>query len=158
MLWTECCAEFVNNKITPDPTNIYLFKVNSRNARERCEINSKLSIKTSEWCQWRHSGVFIVNFEHISHFFLVFVFLTLNWKMFFGEWRQLTKAATGVILWKKGVFKNFANFTGKQLCWGLFLIKFYRTSFKNTYFEEHLRTTTSELRWFGVSIVKSESI
>ena len=23
---------------------------------------------------------------------------------------------------KKGVFKNFANFTGKHLCWSLFLI------------------------------------
>ena len=26
----------------------------------------------------RRSGVFIVNFEHISHFFLVFLLLTLN--------------------------------------------------------------------------------
>ena len=28
--------------------------------------------------QWRRSGVFIVNFEHISHLVLVFVLLTLN--------------------------------------------------------------------------------
>ena len=28
--------------------------------------------------QWRRSGVFIVNFEHISHFFLMYLFLTLN--------------------------------------------------------------------------------
>ena len=28
--------------------------------------------------QWRCSGVFIVNFEHISNFFLVFLLLTLN--------------------------------------------------------------------------------
>ena len=28
--------------------------------------------------QWRNSGVFIVNFEHISHLFSVFLFLTLN--------------------------------------------------------------------------------
>ena len=26
----------------------------------------------------RRSGVFIVNFEHISHFFLVFLLLTMN--------------------------------------------------------------------------------
>ena len=26
----------------------------------------------------RHSGIFIVNFEHISHLFLVFLLLTLN--------------------------------------------------------------------------------
>ena len=29
-------------------------------------------------CHWRRSGVFIVNFEHILHFFLVFLLLTLN--------------------------------------------------------------------------------
>ena len=27
---------------------------------------------------WRRSGVFIVNFEQISHFVLVFLLLTLN--------------------------------------------------------------------------------
>ena len=58
--------------------NIYLFKFNSRNTRKRCEIFSKLTIKTPERCQWRRSGVFIVNFEHISHLFLVFLLLTLN--------------------------------------------------------------------------------
>ena len=45
---------------------------------KRCEICSKLTIKTPERRQWRRSGVFIVNFEHISHLFLVFLFLTLN--------------------------------------------------------------------------------
>ena len=29
-------------------------------------------------CQWHRSGVFIVNFEHISHLVLVFLLLTLN--------------------------------------------------------------------------------
>ena len=29
-------------------TNIYLFKVNNRNSRKRCEICSKLKIKTPE--------------------------------------------------------------------------------------------------------------
>ena len=28
--------------------------------------------------QWRRSGIFIVNFEHISRLFLVFLSLTLN--------------------------------------------------------------------------------
>ena len=27
---------------------------------------------------WRHSGVFIVNFDHVSHLFLVFLLLTLS--------------------------------------------------------------------------------
>ena len=30
------------------PANIYLFKVNNRNTRKRCEICSKLTIKTLE--------------------------------------------------------------------------------------------------------------
>ena len=54
----------------------YMFKVNSRNIRARCEICLKLTIKTPERGQWRGSGVFIVNFKHISHFVLVFLLLT----------------------------------------------------------------------------------
>ena len=50
----------------------------NRNTRTRCELCSKLTIKTPERRQWRRSGVFIVNFEHISHLVLVFLLLTLN--------------------------------------------------------------------------------
>ena len=57
---------------------IYLLKGNNRNTRTRCEICSKLTIKTPERRQWRRSGVFNVNFEHISDIVLVFLFLTLN--------------------------------------------------------------------------------
>ena len=35
--------------------------------------------------QWLRFGVFIVNFEHISDFFLVFLFLTLSMYLFGGE-------------------------------------------------------------------------
>ena len=42
----------------------------------RCEICSELTIKTSERLHWRGSGVFIVNFEHISHPFLVLTIKT----------------------------------------------------------------------------------
>ena len=38
---------------------------------------SELIIKTPERRQWRRSGVFIVNFEHISHLVLVFLLLNL---------------------------------------------------------------------------------
>ena len=44
----------------------------------------KLTIKTSKQCQWPHSGVFIVNFEHISHLILVFLLLTLNMELLTG--------------------------------------------------------------------------
>ena len=54
------------------PVGNYMFKVNNRNSRARCEICSKLTIKNER------SGVFIVNIEHISHLVLVFLLLTLN--------------------------------------------------------------------------------
>ena len=60
------------------PAGIYLLKVTNRNTRTRCEICSKLTMKTPERRQWRRSGVFIANFEHISHLVLVFLLLTLN--------------------------------------------------------------------------------
>ena len=65
-------------KCTDSPAGIYLFKVNDRNTRTRREICSKLTIKTPERRQWRRSGIFIVNFEHISHLVLMFLLLTLN--------------------------------------------------------------------------------
>ena len=45
------------------PVGIYLFKVNNRNTRARCEKCSKLTIKTAERLAWRRSGVFIINFR-----------------------------------------------------------------------------------------------
>ena len=55
------------------PAGNYLFKVNNRNTRTRCEICSKLTIKKPEQCHWRCSGLFIVNFEHILQLVLVFL-------------------------------------------------------------------------------------
>ena len=55
-----------------------MFKVNNRNTRKSCEICSELTIKTPERRQGRRSGVFIVNLEHMSHLFLVFLLFTLN--------------------------------------------------------------------------------
>ena len=51
-------------------TGNYIFKVNNRNTRTRCEICSKLTFKGT--------GIFIVNFEHTSHPVLVFILLTLS--------------------------------------------------------------------------------
>ena len=50
---------------------------NNRNIRSRSEICSKLTIKTPERYEWHPSGVFMVNFEHISHLVLVFLLVTL---------------------------------------------------------------------------------
>ena len=60
------------------PAGNYMFKVNNRNTRTRCEICSKLTIKIPERCHWRRSGILIANFGHILHLVLVFLLLTLN--------------------------------------------------------------------------------
>ena len=63
---------------------------------------------------------------------------------------------------EKGAHKNFPDFTGKHMCWSLFLVKLqvfpgmqicqkrdsntgFFVKFINTYFEEHLRATASKL-------------
>ena len=44
----------------------YIFKVNNKNTRTRCEICSKLTIKIPEQTYLTpSSGVSIVNFEHV---------------------------------------------------------------------------------------------
>ena len=43
-----------------------MFNVNNRNIRTSCEICSKLTTKPPERSQWRHSGVFIVNFDQVN--------------------------------------------------------------------------------------------
>ena len=50
-----------------------LFKVHEKNSRERCEICSMLTTKQQNVINWYCSGVFIVNFELISHLALVFL-------------------------------------------------------------------------------------
>ena len=59
LLSTPCFCFFAfdnHNFCNHRPANIYLFKVNNRNTRKRCEICSKLTIKTPErrltsfWC------------------------------------------------------------------------------------------------------------
>ena len=59
------------------PVGNHMFKVNNKNTGTRCEICSKLTIKTTERREWRRSGVFIANFEHISYLVL-FLLLTLS--------------------------------------------------------------------------------
>ena len=44
------------------PANIFLVKVNNKNTRQRCEICSKLKLKTPE----PFSSVFIVHFEQAN--------------------------------------------------------------------------------------------
>ena len=50
------------------PANSYLFKANNRNTWKKV-WNFQMLIKTPKRHQWWCSGVFIVNFEHVLHFF-----------------------------------------------------------------------------------------
>ena len=63
-------------KTSNGPVGIYLLQVKNRNTRTMYETCSKLTIMTPERRHWRHSGVFIVNFQRISHLDLVFLLLT----------------------------------------------------------------------------------
>ena len=81
--YVELCNSHYFSKLIPCswdesyPPGIYLLKVSNRNTRTRCEVCSELTTKTPERRHCR-SGVFIVNFEHISHLVPVFLLLTLN--------------------------------------------------------------------------------
>ena len=72
--------------------------VNNRNTRTTCEICSKLTIKTQERREWHHSGVFIVNFGHISHLVLVLLLLTLNMQMPTGLFKKTILNSSNFIL------------------------------------------------------------
>ena len=52
---------------------IYLFKSNYGSTVTICEICSNLTMKSLVQHYWRGSGVFIVNYEEISHIVLVFL-------------------------------------------------------------------------------------
>ena len=55
-----------------------MLKVNNKNTRAWREICSKLTKKTPERGHWLRSGIFIANFEHMSHLVLVFLLLTFS--------------------------------------------------------------------------------
>ena len=78
-----------------NPVNIYLLIVNDRNTK-RCEICSKLIVNTPERRHWRWAGVFIVDFEHISHLALMFLLSTLNMQWATGKNQTCGKRNKGV--------------------------------------------------------------
>ena len=48
----------------------------------------------------RRSVVFIVNFEHISHLFLVLLLLSLKKQMLAGQYRIVTKGAIKICIYQ----------------------------------------------------------
>ena len=78
LLDVNCLGNNTASKMFDSPANIYLFKVNNRNTRKRCEICWKLTIKTPDdvvgivpvflYCYLKtflthFSGVFVGDFE-----------------------------------------------------------------------------------------------
>ena len=83
-----------------NPANIYFF--NNRNTRNRWEICSKSTKKTSEWSQWRRSGVFIVSFEQF-HFLSRVSFVDFEQEMLAGKLLKSNQVEIlGAQLWKLG--------------------------------------------------------
>ena len=93
------------------PTIIYLFKVNKRNLIKgnRFDICSKLTIETPEWRHWRRSGICIVNFEHISLLFLVFLLLIWPGKRLLGRLKHYSH-------WIKGYQKRTKIYVTSGIC------------------------------------------
>ena len=79
------------------PAGKYMSKVNNKNRTKR-EIYLTLTINDAIGAHWR-SGVFIVNFEHISQLVLLFLLLTLS--------RYIP---AGLVMIKKQVLELFFSF------------------------------------------------
>ena len=96
----------------PHEWNIFLFEVNNRNTRKEHKKSPK---KLPEQDHCRLSGVFMVNFKHISHCWIesVFVRFGLNFS-------RIDRSSRLQMFLKIGALKNFSNFTGKHLCSSLF--------------------------------------
>ena len=69
------CLEITMSKI---PAGNYMFKVNNRNTRTRCELFYKLTIKAAKRSHWIRCDVFFVNSEHISNLLLIFLLPNLS--------------------------------------------------------------------------------
>ena len=101
--------------INPFLADIYLFKVNINNTRIMSEICSELTINTSERYQWYCSGIFIVNFEQISHIVQVVLLLTLNKQMPAGhvakkKKKEIKNTHVSFVPWGK-VFSEIETWT-----------------------------------------------
>ena len=125
----------------------YLLKINNRNTRTRCEICSKLAIKTPERCQWCRPGVFIVNFEHIPHFVLVFLLLTLNMSRPTGIIDQLIIYSRSEHYWLNYWFLyDEVEIIGRFSEWWRYISKHLKT------FENEIKTMKTLAMWLAVHI------
>ena len=107
------CETLINIKIQrfelSFPTNNCLFKFNNRNSRKSYEICSELTIKTPERGHWRNFRVFIVNLEHISCLFLVFI---VDFEQLAACWNWTSNMQ---LKWKLSKAESYGNRTSCPL-------------------------------------------
>ena len=96
-----------------------MFKIKKKNTGTRCEICSKLTIKTPERRQFYIS---ISNSEHVLHFVLVLLKLTLNKQMLVG---LITGWELATLLKLALRFRNFLGFLTR-----LMVLKLGKKSYK----------------------------
>ena len=104
------------NKVEDDsfPAGIYLLEGNNRNTRTRCKICSKVTIKIPERRYWRRSGIFIFNFENISHLVLVVLLLTLPVGLLLLLYRLCSEKHV-CIFFRNGYFGKYGWFKEKRV-------------------------------------------
>ena len=91
----------LNSYLWPNfPVSFYLFKVNNRNRRKRCEICSKVTTKTPKRSHRHRSSVFIFNVQHFLHHSLVFLLFTVSMYLFSG----LIEVKISTDDWKTKIF------------------------------------------------------
>ena len=87
-----------------------------------------LTIKTSERSHWRRSDVFIINFEHISHFVLVFP--TGNWPLLMAAiWSRKEITAKKMKFYIKDFFLKCDKIFNFQRIWSHLLKKSFMLNF-----------------------------
>ena len=94
-----------------EPVNIYLFKVNNRNPRKRCEICSKILIWTAE--RHRYLWTCFISFSSAS---------IVDYEQVLFCWED-TKNEIAHYFQKQCRNNELTKFTWKHLCQSLFLIK-----------------------------------
>ena len=94
-----------------------MFKVDNTNTRERCEICSKLTIKTPERCNWHRFGLFIVTLNIFHTFFYCF----------YCYFEQVNVSWEGAILQLANLQNNwlYAEVINRSFHW----------NFQNSYFQ-----------------------
>ena len=100
---------------------------------------------------------FYAKINKIAHIFFTKVVLR-NWVVGLDPWKTahiIFRSRDLQMLFKIDVLKNFANFTGKHLCWSLILKRYQKETpiqmfsceiceiFKNTFFYRTLQVATS---------------